>query len=172
MAKINRVNGVRDYHGRWRATKFRVCRDCGAKLPRTEFPSNGKTKAGNPHYKSVCHKCYSKLEARHRHANPKKYKRYYRRYHRKHRAQRNASVRRYWAEIRQRGFKALGGKCVHCGRTNIRILSFGHIKNDGAAHRRRLKYPGAVYLDWDKRGWPKDEVELQCYNYNLGGVCE
>ena len=171
VAIPSRINGKRDAHGRWQSTALRVCRGCGKKMPREDFPRCGLTEACNPHHRAKCFACYTKQEAERREENRDRYRAYWKKYNSVHREKRNQKLREYWKRIRQRGFDALGGKCVHCGKTNPKILTFGHIKNDGNEHRRRMKYPGAVYLDWDKRGWPKDEVELQCYNYNLGGAC-
>jgi hypothetical protein len=166
------VNGKRDYHGRWVQTDNRICLDCGKQAPKEKFPTSGKTKSGIVHYKSRCRECYNNYLVQLRQKNLQIYRANGRKYRWKNRDKINLRLREYRKAIRQRGMDALGNKCVYCGRINPKILSFGHINNDGNEHRRRLRNPDAVYRDWDKRGWPKDEVEIQCYNYNLGGACD
>lgn len=38
---------------------------------------------------------------------------------------------RYYQWLRLRGIRALGGKCFHCGTTDVRVLQFDHINGDG-----------------------------------------
>ncbi len=172
VEKPCRVNGKRDSKGRWKCTELRICLGCHREMSKDCFSTSGKTASGSIHYRSRCKKCYAEQQSILRDENRDKYREYWRKFHSNHREERNQQLRDYRKKIRQRGLDALGGKCVYCGRTNPKVLTFGHIKNDGNEHRRRMKHPDAVYRDWDKKGWPKDEVELQCYNYNLGGSCD
>ncbi len=61
-----------------------------------------------------------------------------------------------------------GGKCVCCGNSTYEFLTFDHINNDGAAHRREIgSKGGAHFVTWlKKNGWPKDIIQLLCMNCN------
>lgn len=64
-----------------------------------------------------------------------------------------------------------GHACRACGETRPQFLTIDHVKDDGAAHRRRLgKQAGSndVYLDIVRRGCPIDEFAILCSNCNLG----
>src|SRR5437867_3805132 len=80
---------------------------------------------------------------------------------------------------------AYGGQCVCCGEKDIRFLTIDHIKRDGAAHRKSIaathggKGAPAGMRVWSwlrKRGYPKDNFRILCFNCNCGrevnqGVC-
>lgn len=65
-------------------------------------------------------------------------------------------------------------KCACCLESIERFLTFDHINNDGAKHRRENAYSDlAVWLRGN--GWP-DGYQVLCYNCNLGrahngGIC-
>lgn len=81
-------------------------------------------------------------------------------------------------EIREEAFKHYGKECLCCGETEIAFLSFDHLNNDGAAHRRELRpknrpLGAGIAVDLmlrslKKRGWPWDVVQILCLNCNLG----
>jgi hypothetical protein len=59
-----------------------------------------------------------------------------------------------------------GGKCACCPETEYKFLSFDHIDNDGAEHRREHG-DGAKYLmQWIKRNNYPDTIQILCYNCN------
>lgn len=87
-------------------------------------------------------------------------------------------TRAYNLRLKLRVIKAYGGKCACCGESNVGFLTLGHIHNDGASHRRAIKRPGGspFYLWLEQRGYPKDQVQLECWNCNVGkkdnrGIC-
>lgn len=88
----------------------------------------------------------------------------------------------YWnkknAKIRAEMINAYGGRCECCGESIEVFLTLEHKKRDGAAHRRSLsksRNPRMVYADLRKRGWPKDDYGILCFNCNMGswkvGIC-
>lgn len=49
--------------------------------------------------------------------------------------------RLYNEKNRKKALKILGGKCARCPEEDVWKLTFDHIYNDGAAHRKEI-YPG------------------------------
>lgn len=85
----------------------------------------------------------------------------------------------YHRSLRLQLLAAYGGKCECCGETREAFLSLDHKNNDGAAHRISLRKNKAsnykdsknstcAWNDLKKRGWPKDNYRLACYNCNVG----
>lgn len=73
-----------------------------------------------------------------------------------------------------------GGKCVCCGESQYEFLTFDHINNDGAEHRRKLKSEGksrqaSAIHEWAIENNYPDTLQLLCWNCNLAkekfGVC-
>ena len=67
--------------------------------------------------------------------------------------------------------EALGGKCACCGETMAEFLTVDHINGDGAAHRKQLTGKTRassikIYRDIRKRGFPKDQFRVLCFNCN------
>lgn len=62
----------------------------------------------------------------------------------------------------------LGGKCLCCREDDLRFLTVDHINRGGAAHRRAVGGSTLrVYNDIKKRGYPKDEFQLLCWNCHM-----
>ena len=49
---------------------------------------------------------------------------------------RNRRITRYRHKLRADAIEAYGSKCSCCGESESRFLTFDHINNDGAEHRR------------------------------------
>lgn len=58
---------------------------------------------------------------------------------------------------------AYGSKCVCCGESNIEFLSFDHINNDGAEHRKSVKSDMATWLRLNN--YPPG-FQILCFNCN------
>jgi 5-methylcytosine-specific restriction endonuclease McrA len=69
-------------------------------------------------------------------------------------------------KVRQEALEHYGGRCVCCGETNPILLSFDHVNNDGAEHRRRDKY-GSLPVWLKQNAWPTEGYQVLCYNCNL-----
>lgn len=67
---------------------------------------------------------------------------------------------------RVRVLKVLGGKCASCGDTVIEHLTLDHIHNNGAEERKRFKNSNSMYLEVERRGIPKDQYQVLCWNCN------
>lgn len=62
---------------------------------------------------------------------------------------------------------AYGGKCEICGDATFEHLTLDHRFGDGATDRKHRKYAGYLfYQDLRKRGYPKDNYRLLCWNCN------
>jgi len=63
---------------------------------------------------------------------------------------------------------AYGGKCLHCGISDIDVLVLDHIFDDAQEDRAKNNHSGGVhmYAKLRKLGWPKDKYQLLCHNCN------
>lgn len=107
----------------------------------------------------------------------------YRRNHRKlHKEQISIHDKNKRLKLKQEFMKEYGGVCICCGESNICFLSIDHIDGKGKEHRLKLgisKRGGStsnVLRDIRKRGWPKDNYRILCYNCNIAraqnnGIC-
>lgn len=148
----------------------RKCSKCGEIKPLKEF-----NKKGNGHQPN-CKECRSKFPSN----NPV----------------RKALMTKLWRErniehvrihskecyIKERDcimnewYEAYGGRCACCGETNIKFLTVEHKNGDGQKHRKEVGTGIAMLKDLKKNNWPKDTIEMLCYNCNCGksrnkGVC-
>lgn len=90
----------------------------------------------------------------------------------------------YARGLRAQIVKAYGGECACCGETRFHFLTLDHKNNDGVEHRKRLRRDrrmiwkskhrvateGSVpfWNDLKRRGYPKDDYQILCYNCNCG----
>jgi hypothetical protein len=69
---------------------------------------------------------------------------------------------------------AYGGACVCCGEDTFEFLTFDHVHNDGADHRRQIGRTSQLLAWIIKNDYP-DTLQLLCYNCNCAkgfhGVC-
>lgn len=91
--------------------------------------------------------------------------------------------REYWQNLRREALDAYGGVCSCCGESEELFLTFDHVNNDGAEHRRELtgrsdngKGASSATLSWMKKEGYPDSIQILCMNCNMGkqrngGVC-
>lgn len=84
----------------------------------------------------------------------------------------------YGRQLREQVIAAYGGKCECCSEADPRFLCVDHKNNNGASHRKALKWSrtGKAFYRWLRRhGFPRDEYSLLCFNCNCGkrltGIC-
>lgn len=98
-----------------------------------------------------------------------------RRLYRKHRERYAASTRRSRRRLRQEFIAAYGGRCGCCGEREHAFLTVEHKRRDGKEHRARVGTSTQILADLKRRGWPKRDYELLCFNCNRAswelGVC-
>lgn len=68
-------------------------------------------------------------------------------------------------EIRLECIEHYGGKCIFCGNSNPRHLTFDHINGGGTQHRKRIGYKALER--WLKRNNFPNDIQLLCWNHNL-----
>lgn len=78
--------------------------------------------------------------------------------------------RRYWRALKLEMIAAYGGCCSCCGEDAEAFLTLEHLNNDGNAHRARVGTSN-VWVDLKRRGWPRDDYTVLCFNCNLGKRC-
>ena len=76
---------------------------------------------------------------------------------------------------KRRAINALGGCCVICGQTDLRILTINHLNGDGNAERLAFRAahkganPDGIYLyraiNSGRRGL--ESLDVRCYNCNI-----
>ncbi len=79
----------------------------------------------------------------------------------------NRYARRKIAQIKKEAVAIYGGKCICCGEQTVEFLTFDHINNDGAQHRRQSHKARKHIQVWLKeQGWPPI-VRLLCWNCHM-----
>ena len=67
---------------------------------------------------------------------------------------------------RNKCLDAYGRECRCCSETEVCFLSFDHVNNDGATHRREVGAGPAMYAWLIKNNFP-DSIQVLCHNCNL-----
>ena len=58
--------------------------------------------------------------------------------------------------------EVLGGACAECGQTDVRILEFDHIRNDGKQHRKEAKLNNASSWIVNHPEEAKERIQVLC----------
>lgn len=87
-----------------------------------------------------------------------------------------ASARKYRRNLREEMLQAYGNCCACCGEAEPVFLTLEHKQRDGKQHRLAVGNTSqSVLADLRRRGWPKDNYEILCFNCNRGawalGTC-
>lgn len=73
------------------------------------------------------------------------------------------SLRSHW-KLRIDVIRMLGGKCVKCGITDLRLLNVNHLNGGGTADRKdRIK----VYRELRNGKRDKKDYDVRCFNCNI-----
>ena len=67
---------------------------------------------------------------------------------------------------RREMIEAYGGTCACCGESHWEFLTIDHIQGGGNNHRKSLGGQRAFMRELRRRGYPKDNYRLLCYNCN------
>lgn len=78
----------------------------------------------------------------------------------------NANERVRRKRLRDELVQAYGSICECCGETEPRFLTLEHKKKDGMEHRKSVGGNYPIYVNLKRRGWPKDDYTLLCWNCN------
>ena len=88
-------------------------------------------------------------------------------YRTKNREKITASQRSREARFKAKAIAAYGGQCACCGETEFAFLTFDHVNNDGAEHRRSRKQYATHMARWAAlHGYPKS-LQVLCANCNM-----
>jgi hypothetical protein len=78
-----------------------------------------------------------------------------------------ATKRAREAIFKARVIQAYGGKCTCCGESEYAFLTFDHVNDDGAEHRKSRKQYATHLARWAAlNGYPKS-LQLLCANCNM-----
>ena len=85
-------------------------------------------------------------------------------------------ITEYRAKLKKETLLAYGDKCICCGENNPVFLTLDHINNDGKNHRKKLPTTMSLQVWLKKNNWPKNIIQILCFNCNLGrkqngGIC-
>lgn len=128
----------------------------------------------------------ARREAASRKAHPERYRQYHRKWYAKNKERlqpinRSLAFKRYHKnpgkfakqargyrrKARQEFIVAYGAVCKCCGESEAAFLTLEHKKRDGKAHRQQVGGTSTqVIADLKRRGWPKRNYELLCFNCN------
>lgn len=120
---------------------MKLCRICKKELPLTCFYKHTRGKFG---VRSYCKEC-TKHKDREEYCSKQGLKR---------------------KQRRVQAITAYGGKCVVCGDSYIEHLTIDHINGNGHEERKIWKNSNAMYLELERRKYPKDNYQLLCWNCN------
>lgn len=85
----------------------------------------------------------------------------------KGKALRKKSDVNYLKKIRSAALSVLGGKCVHCGFSDVRALQIDHVNGGGSKDKKRRGCGGQFYNQVIKSFLNKEnEFQLLCANCN------
>jgi hypothetical protein len=99
-----------------------------------------------------------------------------------HRNEARKYSKKYIRQLREEVLTHYGGnppkcQCKGCNESNILFLTIDHVKNDGAEHRKQIKYSGGWrFYFWLKKNNFPEGYRVLCYNCNCGkqrndGIC-
>lgn len=84
-------------------------------------------------------------------------------------------ARRSRRKIRTEFLVEYGGKCNCCGESEFAFLTLEHKNRDGKSHRNQYGTSTQILADLRRRGWPKENYEVLCFNCNRAtwelGLC-
>ena len=74
------------------------------------------------------------------------------------------NVKRYHWRTRKRAILKLGGKCMNCGETNLRVLQLNHINGGGRSERKRRN---SYQISMDVLKEKRTDIDVRCANCNI-----
>ena len=170
----------------YNAPFVKICTKC--KVPKLSTEFNRHTQIGlQPRCKSCRKQDRIEWEASHK-EQVKEHRRAYRKKHKdaianrrrrwvrtpSGKESRKAAMWRHKVKLRTEMIDAYGGRCECCEETEYFFLTLEHKNGGGTAHRKQFGVLG-VLVDLKRRGWPKDEYTVLCYNCNMatkdGRIC-
>ncbi|KKN20105.1 hypothetical protein LCGC14_0938880 [marine sediment metagenome] len=85
----------------------------------------------------------------------------------KHKQKRLVYMRKHTQELVREFIAAYGGVCECCGEDEWTFLTLDHISNNSRKPHQGMKSFSKL-LELRRRGWPREEYRLHCFNCNLG----
>ena len=81
-----------------------------------------------------------------------------------HTVSQKENVKRYHWQTRKRAILKLGGKCMNCGETNLRVLQLNHINGGGTPERKRRN---SYQISMDVLKEKRTDIDVRCANCNI-----
>ena len=159
----------------------RVCKKCGEEKAIEAFPIHTPATGARRH---ECQACYdNRMKAWYKgnqdrvlqHRATEYAKRKFRVWTEEEKARKREVSNRRGETLRDVVYTAYGSVCACCGEDEVNFLTVDHVNNDGN-EGRKVHGTGASFYRWIiKQGYPTD-LQLLCYNCNIGkarngGVC-
>lgn len=153
-------------------TTTQICNICKIRKDNSEF--HIYKRRGTTQLQATCKACHIAYNIKWREENNETFNAS-RRENRKENLEYFRAQEKGWnQELREEFIKAYGSCCNCCGEDNPRFLSIDHIDGKGKEHRLELRgkdrggNTNSVLRELRRRGWPKDNYQLLCYNCNFG----
>lgn len=87
-----------------------------------------------------------------------------RRFYKRHKIREQTQARSVYWKLRQEVINKLGGKCINCGITDIKVLEINHVHGGGTKH---LKKVGTTMHLYDiKSNRTNRKYDIRCANCN------
>lgn len=137
------------------------------------FYKHQKTRDGYAHICKDCHRIVTRISQRKLRAlYPEKHNERMRKWRRENPERTKLNNNKARQKLRMMALERYGAICKCCDEDEQRFLTIDHINNDGAEHRKTLKY--SIYLWLKQHNYPKG-FQILCFNCNLAkefdGVC-
>lgn len=155
----------------WATRPPRKCNACGVEKP------IGRFYLGN----GTCKTCYAARVKRWQEENPERAAAAKKKWDGENKEKRSAGARKRRPgldrtkinqqarlrsqRLRMEALAAYGGKCACCGESHPEFLTFDHINDDGAQHRREIRSK-TIYRWLRDNKYPQGQIVIACMNCN------
>ncbi len=144
---------------------MRTCKKCNQEKPIEMFEVTNKERGWRRH---ECKDCVKSRVQRHYISSKKDIERAAK-WNKDNRERHNELCLNSYYKSQHEAIMAYGGYvCACCGETEPLFLSIDHINNDGAEHRKALKFRGGALYNWLKKNGYPEGFQVLCMNCNHG----
>jgi len=141
----------------------KTCCECNETKPLTEFPKQASNLTDG--HNSWCRACHKIWRRKHYVKNREKFLKRRREKYRENPEKFHKQNRGRTSKLHHEAVVVLGGVCVYCGITDIRVLQIDHIHNNGMEERRKTSNT-QIYRKIIKDPNSRENYQILCANCN------